>query len=313
MIHHKADNRRLKFENLETRRLMAGDVTVDLHRDGNLEIDGDNHHDGNQIEMYVVRFGNQADDPAFYSIRGLENTTINGRQEVLIPVDNVTGDINIEMGNYDDSIDIYAFWADNNLKIETGRGDDNINLKDAIIGHRLTINTGYDDDFVWVYDVEVGYDSAGQNYPNLIVNTGHGKVDNLWMRDIKVLGDTFLTSGRGVNVYFVDNALLEGNLNIRGWGGKDFVFVFDTNVNRDVTMNLGFGNDFVFMDGFKVGEDFTLNTGWGNDFVFGNQLEVRGRTRFRGGGGRQDHLQLVDSVFQNWENPLGFEGVRIFP
>lgn len=311
MFTKDANGRNLRFENLETRRLMAGDVDVSLHNNGNLDIEGDHHHDGNQIEMYVVQFGNQANDRPFYSIRGLDGTTINGRQEVLVPVDNVTGDINVELGHYDDSIDIYAFWTDNDLNIETGRGDDDVHIKDVIVGYQLNIDTGADDDFVWVSDAEIGHESRGDRYPDLVVNTGHGRVDNLWMRDISVLGDTYLTSGTGINVYFVQNADLAGDLNIRGRSGNDFVYLFDTNVKRDVDMNLGSNHDFVFMDNLKVRGDFTLNTSWGNDFVFGRQLEVRGQASFKGGWGRHDHLKLVDSVFADLENPVGFEGVQI--
>jgi hypothetical protein len=183
--------RPLGVENLEARRVMAGNVFV-MHGNNALQIYGDTND--NQIVLTEV-------SPGTVRIAGLYNTTINGRLGEFT-FKNPSDNLNIIMGRGHDYVSI---GTDNGpmsrfdtLTVSTGSGRDNVvvtnttsyglafssfNLGDEYENDvdyftlersnlRLAaINTGGGDD--WAY-------SANSTINKAMVNTGAGK-DLLWL------------------------------------------------------------------------------------------------------------------------------------
>ncbi len=94
--------KRLRLESLEARRLLAGNVGVDVV-EGNLLIRGDRLSNG--IEVRQLQDGSGA-----FVIRGLisedgEVTTVNG--EASVTVDGVTGNVQARMGAGDDVLYVH--------------------------------------------------------------------------------------------------------------------------------------------------------------------------------------------------------------
>ncbi|MEM6472239.1 MAG: hypothetical protein AAF802_21945 [Planctomycetota bacterium] len=161
------NSRRLFVQPLESRKMMAGDVTVEVDYSGSridVEITGD--HLDNGIEVREIS--------DILEIRGLQHdgtaTTVNGQDAVLIPTKSFSGgtwrtldDLVIKLGDGDD----YALIRDVNMQhhshsdliVETGKGDDRITMMDTNVlrDMKLRDHSWQDgDDYWWMRNVNVG-------------------------------------------------------------------------------------------------------------------------------------------------------------
>lgn len=133
MLRSKHD-RKLRLENLEGRRLMAGDVSVDF--DGEkLEIKGDDA--ANQIAVYSV--------DGDLIVNGLGSTTINGINDGsagtnLGPVANLI-DVAIETFGGDDRIIVRDLTVADSIEIKAGEGNDTVIARRLRGGNDLKIET----------------------------------------------------------------------------------------------------------------------------------------------------------------------------
>ena len=127
MIRQKCKSSRLSYMNLESRKMLAGDVTV--VEDGQLYIRGDEL--SNQIRI-------AADESGQVLITGLNSTTINGSSDPFV----VTGTANLNGARGRNA----SF--DGGLRILTHGGDDRIDIRDIELDDSSVIMTGEGDDFV---------------------------------------------------------------------------------------------------------------------------------------------------------------------
>jgi hypothetical protein len=184
------------IEMLESRRLMAGDVSVSLEpaRPGRpptiLRIEGDNA--GNQVRVIEQ-------DEGVVRVQGLDGTTINGEAADLvlqssanrIPLTEVNlgnGDDTIEFlaesfsasgksistGNGSDVVQIVAPFFAPGVRIDTGNGDDSVLLdySQSLSISNINIDTGRGDDFVDLSLRESGSISSATG--GSVVSTGSG-------------------------------------------------------------------------------------------------------------------------------------------
>ena len=293
--------------------VMAANVTASITRQGNLEIRGD--HDANHFEMTHVRFDN---DRSLYFLRGRNGTTINGLAEDAFRCEDVTGDLDIRMGYRDDIVELYRVRVLNNLRIDMGRGDDDVLLTIEVGGH-VQVLTREGNDYVWMKYCGLNYMCTPDNSSDywgcdsLVVDTGNGDKDTVLMMASTVHGNARLSSRTGTNVFFLDTVTVLGDLEILGRAGVDLVYMFDVLVLRHLDIVLRTHSDFLFMSGVLVVADLNVSTGRENDFVHGWGLDVRGRTRFDGGHGQGDCLQLIEGAFLGWVAPVGFEHQHLAP
>lgn len=227
------------IETLESRRLMAGDVSVSLEpaRPGRpptiLRIEGDNA--GNQVRVIEQ-------DEGFVRIQGINGTTINGQAVdlvlqtpgVLTSVDLGNGDDTIEFlaestsasaksistGNGNDSVLIVAPFSAPGVRINTGNGDDSVLLdySQSLVVSNINIDTGRGDDFVDIRFRESGSFSFATGVS--LVSTGAG--DDTVQLSNRLGGNSpliiYLDSGD--DTLIGDPDLTPTSLNILAFGGK---------------------------------------------------------------------------------------------
>lgn len=125
--------RGLCFEQLDTRRLLAGDVTVVLTEFG-YEITGDNQANSICVEKIADRQ---------FLVRGENNTTLNGESVDLV----INGSLgHISLGGGDDSFSYdYRFIRsfEQPISLDTGNGDDQVYLR---VGTAANVDTGNGND-----------------------------------------------------------------------------------------------------------------------------------------------------------------------
>jgi hypothetical protein len=113
----------LRTEILESRAMMAGDVTVHVI-DGNLVVEGD--AEGNRIGIASGM------DPGTYLVAGLPSdngdvTTVNG-QTGRVPFTGVRGNILVGLGEGNDSVVMPELRAPGMVRIRMGAGNDHVRL-----------------------------------------------------------------------------------------------------------------------------------------------------------------------------------------
>src|SRR6059058_5739244 len=109
----KTGGRKCKFESLENRQMMAGDVMASVHA-GTLFIKGDNLSNGititpGAIPKQVIITGVNAGGSA---------TTVNGVPNGPVAVNNVTKDVKIKMLSGNDIVTITNLTVNGSLKID---------------------------------------------------------------------------------------------------------------------------------------------------------------------------------------------------
>src|SRR3954469_10539995 len=129
--------RRLNLEGLESRALLAGDVTVAV-LNGNLSIVGDSA--ANDITIQEGATANSIVVTGIGTTGG--NTTINGGTNIGT-FTGLTRNIPVRMNGGDDTVSVLAdLAAPGNLSISMGSGDDTVAIGDgSTIAGKLSITT----------------------------------------------------------------------------------------------------------------------------------------------------------------------------
>lgn len=141
----RMNQRRLAVESLESKQLLAGDVTVSVVG-GNVHIRGDEA--ANQI---VVTAGTESGS---FVIQGLEGTTVKlagstaPAPETGLVVTGVRNLVNISMAGGDDAVTVQDAEFRRGLTIATGAGNDEVIMQNVSVGGALSVLTGAGDDTV---------------------------------------------------------------------------------------------------------------------------------------------------------------------
>jgi hypothetical protein len=202
----------LTVESLEDRRLLAGNVTVEVD-DGDLEVRGENN------TAHVI--GIEATDvEGQFTITGID-TDINGSASPLV-VNGVTGDFDIDMRSGGSLVILSESGEDEllirgDLEIETRGNDADIILLDTVhVRGETKIETRGGDDSVNLL--------GGQYEDDFDLNTGGGN-------DV---------------VSSVNSISLRAEVDIRMGGGNDYAMLATMTANNDTTdIRLGGGEDTI--------------------------------------------------------------------
>ena len=173
-------------ECLESRRLMAGNVSFTLDAAEVWQIIGDNQ--SNAVDFEYV-------DGAI-TVTGLNGTTVNGAAFATLPTPVATASVNFDMGNGDDFV---AFDQDTlgggivsmPVTITTGKGHDTVSCFDWTFEDGLSIDTGKGNDTVRLEDV--GIDSAAS------IDTGKGSDSVIFGGSIAGNGSLTIDGGNGAD------------------------------------------------------------------------------------------------------------------
>ena len=133
----KNDARRLRFERLSQRNLLAGDCAVALE-DGELTIECD----AEDNELFVGSFLGQN------AVTGTAGTTINGSSAPFIIGDAELEEIKIELGEGDDNLGLVFLTAEE-ITVDTGGGTDQIGAL-GVIAEEAKFDMGDGNDFLLV-------------------------------------------------------------------------------------------------------------------------------------------------------------------
>ncbi len=320
--------RTFRYESLEERTLMAGDVGVNIVN-GSLNITGD----ANANDVVVVQQMNRGVPIAgsFY-VAGVNGTTINGSASGRY-FNGVTQDLNVNLGGGSDHLTLgndtssSNFKLPNNLSIHMGSGNDTVDVKGITVAKHTAIDTGSGNDTL---DIRGNFGTGGDTSANdLVIDTEGGsdtvRVHNTFVRhdlqiDTRVTlknrdytykgylpGDkssdvvdlAFMNIGHNVVIHTdselgrdrvsVDNVGVNGGLTILTYQGDDYVSIRDSEVDF-LFADLGYGNDKFYM----------ANS-------FGSQASVHG-----GDDGGFDAISGHDNSFTEAFRLYGFESNGLY-
>ncbi len=244
--------RRLKLEALESRKMMAGDVSVAL--EGQLlTVRGDNL--GNQVVLSQNAFGAM-------TIVGRNGTTINGLGSLRL-VNPQLNQLDIRMEGGDDAVSLNGVRVANDLFVDMGRGNDVLVTTFAApstVGANATIEGGAGSDTIQLNGLIVGEDLKVEGGPGFL---------NLRLNAVTVDKALTIISDDANDSVAVVNSIVGGSLSIETKGGADAVSLnnvsaFSVAVNTDAN---GAGVDRVVMNRVTAGEDIGVFTGAENDIV----------------------------------------------
>jgi hypothetical protein len=298
--------RTARFESLEQRQLLAGDVLVNLVR-GNLIIQGD--AEDNQIAITA------GDEPGSFVVTGLNGTTVhqNGQDPASeVTVTGVRQDVRIGMGEGNDSVSIEAARVRGDLLVRTGAGNDDVSIDETGIGGRLAIGTDGGDDSVSLGSAAEEPEPAstaarGEDLEGALRVRKGIHVDLGTENDTLTLDQVASSIGVGVNGGTGDDSISANDASgaifaVLGGDGTDTISLADLRV-RHAGVHAGAGDDDVSIQdsvfstlGVALGEgDDTLSIG-------GNQARI---AVLLGGPGE-------DTLEETSENEFRFEFVRGF-
>ncbi len=302
---------KLRMESLESRRLLAGDVSnvsVEVV-DGNLVIRGDQA--SNQIEVYQV-----GDGTAAYVIRGLVGedgvqTTVNGAERIA--VDGVTGDVLASMNRGDDVIYIHDADLPGALKIRTGAGNDTV-----LIGGLPRDGTPIPGplprdviDAVFFADQvrEVDVAPVDPTDPVPIDPVPIDPVSILPIANVTIAGSASISTSLGQDRIGMGSVEVMRNLSISTGRQDDFLQLglnelpgptdgerpsvigdgptisLPLNVRGNLNLSTGRGADSAWLESVQVGRDMRAVLGAGDDVLSFDWGRIGGRLGVYGGSG----------------------------
>ena len=288
--------RQFALEQLESRNLLAGQVTVEKSGD-ELKVTGDNS--SNQVAILwvaddtfaVVGLGtdikgnNSSPAPGteVKVVSGIRNISVNLKKgnDLLFVGNNVSQLVALGEGagvissgsasavesaleSFLGSAANVIFELDKQLKIRTEDGSDSVVIQDAKIGKRIDADMGSGTNRIRIQSTITGDD--------IILRAGSGTDSvELYSDEIAQMLDANL--GDGKNSMFVDDCDIgESAVVTTGKGNDQIEFYNDTDIELNFIVRMGGGNDEVKFDGDgggrgEIGRTADINTGAGNDTV----------------------------------------------
>jgi hypothetical protein len=287
-------SRRLQCEPLENRSLLAGNVLASVSN-GNLLISGDAA--GNTISVESLGSG-------VVQVRGF-GTSINGAANAIRTFQ-VTGDVNIDMGDGDDVLRVTNVLLPGDLNIVLGTGNNDLLMGRTTAGDttrfgstgtgplqvsgNLQIAGGVQTDKVSQADVHVGgLASINLDGGNDQFNTSRitGATENVTYN-----GALALAMGAGNDLMNVVGLQTNNNVNVSAAGTLNAIATA-INVQGSLNVSTGVGNDTITLKDAVVRDRFFFALGAGDDTVAANNLT--GRVLFQGGDGN-DRLNISQTT-----------------
>jgi len=311
--------RRARFEALESKQLLAGDVFVSVVG-GNLVVAGDEA--GNQVAI------TSGAEPGEYVIRGLDGTNIVQSTDPAVVTPPVS--------------EVVVTGVTRGARIGLGAGDDTLVMSD--VGFRGSVNVGMGEG-----NDTVSIGLRPDSEPRELIDS---TTETEPAASVRIGGSLRIGAGADDDAVRIDHTVVGGRLSVRGGAGEDVVrlghpmppaeenptaAVADTpapeetpravHVGRGVHVNLGAGHDEFFANSVKTNRGFYVNGGLGDDGLHANHIWAGGPLVLRGGGGDgadnvdlahsrartaviatgegNDHVRIADSVFRGLGVALG--------
>jgi hypothetical protein len=279
------NQRRLQFQHLENRNLLAGLVHVN-YSGGVLSIDGDEFGNGvhievNQLDTSLTSVVIEADPGTTL----IDNGSGNGLPSTLLAynLDPNADDIWIDMGGGDDDLDIHNdVGADSKLaddvQIALGSGDDFLSFGSTgriFVDDDLTIGGNAGDDTIILDNVRV----FGRT-----TISGKSGADDVSLSEVNT-DQLDIATHDGADAVSLDDVLVQTNATIDTGAGDttahgDSVSIADSRIKQDLWISTGPGPDSVAIDSSRIDRHTTILTGSEADSVdidashFGRKLDI---------------------------------------
>lgn len=272
-----------RFERLESKQVLAGDVTAFI-AGGSLFLNGDDAANQVAITSDPVAGTITIDALDGEILRDRAGADIGGGAGGMVTLDGFRASVLIRMGDGDDIVGLNDITVPRTVRADMGAGDDNLgigNLPDADpgdvsaeIGGSVVVIDRFGNNNLTLGDATV----AGNAY----FVTGGGDDDlNLGLFDPTVPGDTDTTLDVGG---FIFARLGNGENDVLG-GAVDA---------RDVRFLGGSGDDALVIEDFDIRSLF-FNGAGGNDDLAATGVRVTGNVLIRGGAGT-DEFAITDTT-----------------
>lgn len=299
--------RPLRFDALEGRQLLAGNVTTNIWA-GHLTLMGDAQ--ANQIQI--------TDSPTHFEITPLNGESINGLpagQSASFSKASFNGNVHVFLGSGNDKVVVSGIDWNRGVVVNSTHGNNQTIVEGSKIGHDLSISSGDGADSVSVSRTEV----AGLNY-GVSIGTGGG-YDSVSVTNLTTMKDLKINAGHSTTQYgpvetkgvFVTDSSIVGNLEVRsnanpGWGAHTQVNLVRSTVGGTAQVTTGLGHDSVLLHAMRVQKDVNMNTGAGDDSILLRHSRFGGRpnplvktppkvTVLAGDG--NDRVDVLDTVAQH--------------
>jgi cyclophilin family peptidyl-prolyl cis-trans isomerase len=252
---HRSD--RARPERLETRCLLAGNVTVSLS-DAAVIVTGDSL--ANDLELVAA--------PGTLTLRGRSGTTINGTQAPFAISSTSTALdrpllVRLGAGN-----DVFSVGSDvrfsRPVQVLGESGDDTLSFTGTAFDRLLSVNTGIGSDTVVFSRITAGgaldVEAEGTLQfamadttlnRSLSVQTSSG-ADSLVVTGSTINGSVVLLTGRGDDNIAFQNSILRSSLYVDAGRGRDVVLLDGTQVTGPASLWMRQGDDSIILQGQTV-------------------------------------------------------------
>ncbi|MEZ6130768.1 MAG: peptidylprolyl isomerase [Planctomycetaceae bacterium] len=258
-----------KFEPLEQRTLLTGNVTLQLLGQ-NAVIRGDRAD--NAVEILV--------DNGDVVARGIDGTTINGSTSDFVLAQDVSqfaGSITATFTGGNNVLSVNGVTVGGDVVMNGGRGNDQfVIMGGSVIQRNAVMNGRAGSDVLTVSSATIGR--------HLILRGGSGKDDIV-----------------------VDNAEVNGDLRIRGMAGDDDMVVRDSDVGDNLFVLGNHGADVVLVDASNIVKRSALRGGGGADSVVVRGATTFSGLLIMNGGPGSDRLQTSDESTFSRVRTRGFD------
>ena len=267
----RSDHRRLFLEGLESRAMLAGNVTASVSG-GSLILRGDSL--GNDVAVTWIA-------PNRYQVTGV-GTTINGGAGFI--ASGVRNNIDIDLRGGDDTLTVTGSALPTgvdlggSLLVRTQHGIDSATIADISVGGIIRVDTGYGGDTVDISNTFANDDILVLTFWGVDTVTATGvEANDLLLIDTgeqfdtievtgALAGHAIINSGNGNDRMTLTDLDLDRELIVRGLNGND-TLVADTIVAGRVDVDLGANNDALRATGLDVDGALRLVTFGGADSI----------------------------------------------
>ena len=244
------------YQQLESRRMLAGNVTATLTDGGFLILSG------NQDDNQVLVTTNESGD---VEVTGLNDTTINDTDDSFV-ADGVVEDLRLFLRGGDDMVSVEDVEFADRVVVRGGSGNDTIGFLRTTVGDSLRIDSGSQGDFISLDTVNVG---------TLLNISSRGGEDVVGIDNSEIEGRTTVRTGSRSDRLAIRNSVHEAEVRVTTSGGSDFFGVDGLSVNDSARIQLGGRADAAFINDSEFLDSVNLGGNGGSDV-----LEVTGETSF---------------------------------
>jgi hypothetical protein len=303
IMSRRFESRRLGFDQLEDRRMMA--VTANVI-DGDLVIRGNAANDQIQVVQSTT---NGVPVAGRFVVFGLNGTRINGQAVFNTPI-NVTDDIDIDLGGGSDRLILgrngpsSETMVSDELRVNMAEGTNTLTIQGITVNGNTMITSGTGNDTMTLRG-DFGRPAGAE--ADLTIRSGGGS-DALNIANSFVRHELNINTGISIHS---DRVTLQ-NMNVVGFArvatgaGADRVTMSGITFNADLVVDTGDASDTVFMQQVEADEIFA-RLGNGNDTL--GLFDNFARVGVFDGLGNFDTLRRSGNSFQQVQSVLRFESI----